>query len=428
MIMNVQSSVLDNGVQVITSSIPRVESVTVGIWVAVGARHESNRQAGISHFLEHLLFKGTRRRSAIDISRAIEGTGGYLNAFTQEESTCYYARVVADQTWTALDVLADMVLHPCLATGDIEKECGVILEEIAMYQDQPQHLVQDMLGRALWLDHPLGRPIIGLAASLKRMNRAELCRFRQRMYRPNGTIVALAGKVDHDDCVKAVRRLLGRIPRQRVQPFQPVMRSTAHEPVSLMAKDIEQMQLAVGFRHFGRHDGRRYHLRILNAVLGENMSSRLFQTVREQHGLAYSIHSSFQLLADTGAWIVGAGLDRKQTHKALGLIIREIEKVRRQTIPADEFRRARDYAIGQLKLSLESTTHHMMCLGEHLLSYGRFLSPEEAIRKLEAVTPADVQDLAAVLFRPERCSVAMIGPGLTPKDGAWIQDTVNRLK
>ena len=427
MMMDVKVSRLPNGMRVVTSAIPRVESVTLGIWVGVGARFESLHEAGASHFIEHLLFKGTKRRSAVEISQAIEGSGGYLNAFTQEESTCFYARVVCDQAWTALDVLSDMYRHPLMDHSDISKERGVILEEISMYKDQPQHLVQEMLGEALWKGHPVGRPIIGYAQSLSGMGTRDVIDFMNRMYVPSGTMVALAGKLKHEECVEQVRKFLGMVKARKAPGYRGVTSRVGIVREAFLKKEIEQTHLAFGFRHFGRHDSRRYALRILNTVLGENMSSRLFQVVREKHGLAYSVNSSFQLLDDTGAWIVSAGLDRKRHRKALDLIVKELVRVQEQDVGRAEFKRAKDYVIGQMRLSLESTSHQMMWVGDNLMSHGRFISTEETICLIERVTPEQVRAVANQVLRPSQSCVSIVSPDIGERDKRWIRAAVARL-
>jgi predicted Zn-dependent peptidase len=410
MLMDVQLSVLPNGLRVISSAIPRVESVTMGIWIGVGSRYETNAMAGVSHFLEHLLFKGTKRRSAKQISMAIEGRGGYLNAFTQEESTCYYARVARDQMTLALDVLTDMYLNPRMSEEDIVKERGVIVEEIMMYRDQPQQVVQELLTDALWKGHSLGRPIIGSPETLAAMDRARIDAFRCSAYIPSNTVFAFAGKVEHGECVRLVERFFGGLRGKALPPAPRVTARVRQEPLVLQGKDIEQTHLAMGVRIFGRHDKRRFALRILNTVLGENMSSRLFQVVREKHGLAYSVHSSFQLFEETGALVVSAGLDRKRTLKAVELILREIRRMKEKPVSPAEMKRARDYVVGQLRLGLESTTNQMLWVGDNMISYGKFLPPEDAIKNIQAVTAKDVQEVAESIFHEASTSIAMVAP------------------
>ncbi len=406
--MQVRCSRLSNGLRVVTAAMPHVESVSLGIWIGAGGRHEAGSQSGASHFIEHLLFKGTKRRSARDISRAIEGRGGDINAFTQEESTCYFARVSAEHCWEAMDVLADMYAHARFAPGDVKKERDVVLEEILMYRDQPHHQVEEMLGQLLWRNHPLGRPLTGDEGTLKGLGRRELLAFKKRHYTTRGTVLAFAGKVDHESCVECAQALLGGERGGAARRFLPVTPAVAQGRMQLVSKDVEQAHAAIGFRGFGRHDSRRYALKLLNVILGENMSSRLFQVVREEHGLAYSIQSAAHVFHDTGALVVSAGLDRDRLVPAVRLIVRELARVRRSPVGRAELRRAKDYAVGQIRMGLESTSNQMMWIGEHFMAYGRLITPEDTIAALQAVTPADVQQVARALLRPDRSSVAMV--------------------
>ncbi|HPG00004.1 MAG TPA: pitrilysin family protein [Kiritimatiellia bacterium] len=416
--MNFRETKLPNGVRVATAHMPSVESVAMGVWVGVGGRYETRRQSGVSHFIEHLLFKGTTSRSARDISQAIEGRGGYFNAFTQEESTCYYARISAEHMWSVLDILSDMYLHPRFAVADINKERGVIIEEIMMYRDQPQHVVQETLGNLLWVDHPLGRPLIGTPENISRMTRDEILRFKRDRYMAGNTMVVLAGKVDHDECVRRVGERMGGVPGRKNPAFEKVGRSTRQDDVSVVSKDIEQTHVAMGIRLFGRRDPRRYALKLMSVILGENMSSRLFQVVREKHGLAYSIHSSTQLLDETGILDVQAGVDCERIPKALEVILAEVNRLKEKPVGASELRRAKDYAIGQMRIGLESTTNQMMWVGEYLMSYGRFAQPAEVIRRVEAVTAEDIHGVARDVLHRRNTSFAMVtsGGGRTQED------------
>ena len=428
MLMDVRHTRLPGGLRVVTSRIPHVQSVTLGIWVGVGSRFEPAPLSGISHFTEHLLFKGTRRRSPRDISVAIEGRGGYLNAFTSEEHTCYYARVGFDHLNEALDVLSDMYLNSRFAAAEIVKERQVITEEIMMYRDQPRHAVQEMLTELLWEDHPLGRPVIGSTETLQRMNHRAFRDFVGRRYVAANTVVALAGQVDHDACVQAVQGLMKKLPAGRAAGgAKRVTPGVRQKRAAFEAREIEQTHLALGIRLFGYLDERRHPMRILSAVLGENMSSRLFQIVREKHGLAYSVHSSLHLFRDSGALVVSAGLDRKRKAQALKLIVGELERLKKKAVGAAELRRAKDYAIGQMRLGLESTTHQMMWIGDNFISRGRFMPPEQTIRKLAAVTAEDVRKLAGATLRRSHASLAIISPDLSREDQSAMRTALDKL-
>ncbi len=418
--MQVGDTRLANGLRVVTAAMPRVEGVSLGIWAGVGSRHETAAQAGMSHFMEHLLFKGTARRSSRAISSAIEGYGGYLNAFTQEESTCFYARVTYDRTASALDVLADMYTGARLDPRDIERERAVIIEEIMMYRDQPEHVVQEMLTAALWRGHPVGRPVIGSVESLQGMAREHLAAFRDRYYNAANTVVTLAGRVDHDDCVHLVERVLGGLPRGRRAGARRVTGRVGQRPRHVERKAIEQSHFAMGLRLFGYHDPRRYALKLLNVVLGENMSSRLFQVVRERRGLAYAIHSQAHLLDDTGALVVSAGLDRRRALQAVELVVRELRRLKETPVTRQEFNRAREYVTGQLRLGLERSSRQMMWLGSNILGHDRVVPPEEAMEHVRAVTLDDVQSLAAEWFTPAHASAALLAPDVSSGDGEAV--------
>jgi predicted Zn-dependent peptidase len=425
--MNVRETKLGNGLRVITAAMPEVESVSIGIWVGVGARYEDAPMSGVSHFIEHLLFKGTRRRSAGEISNAIEGRGGHLNAFTQEESTCFYARVAHEDAAHAMDVLADMFLNSVFAPGELDKERGVIVEEIMMYRDQPQQLVEELLGEALWKDHALGRPISGQPETVRAMSRDAVVSFMRSKYVADSTVVAVAGRLDHDACVRLAERRFGGLAGGPRPQCAPVGDGAAQCRVRTVSRDIEQNHLAMGLRVFGRDDPRRYPLKVLCTVLGGNMSSRLFQVVREKHGLAYSIHSGTHLFRDSGALAISAGLDRKRAMKALDLILRELVRLRERPVSAAELRRARDFLIGQLKLSLENTSSQMMWIGDNLITRERFVPPQELVDAIAAVSAEDVQRIAREVLVGRRLSLAMVAPGLDDAMGARIGDALAAL-
>lgn len=422
MLLLFNATQLPNGIRVATANMPSVESVAMGVWVGVGGRYEDKRISGVSHFIEHLLFKGTKTRSARDISQAIEGRGGYFNAFTQEESTCYYARISAEHLKSTFAILSDMYMNPKFAAADINKERGVIIEEIMMYKDQPQHLVQEILGELLWRDHALGRPLIGTTETVGKVSRADILNFKNSKYVADNTVIVFAGKVDHEECVKLVAGRLGHIRGSRKPVYLPVTGQTAQNDVVVHPKDIEQTHVALGIRLFGRHDKRRYSLKLLSIILGENMSSRLFQVVREKHGLAYSIHSSIQLFDETGVLDIQAGVDCDRLGRAIELILSELARIKDKPVGDQELRRAKDYAIGQLRIGLESTSNQMMWVGENLMSYGRFIQPSEVVRKVEAVSEKDIYRVAGEVLNSRSLSVAMVTPGGGDKHAHLIRD------
>jgi predicted Zn-dependent peptidase len=405
-----RSTQLKPGLTVATAEMPHMSSVSVGLWVGIGSRYEPAELNGVCHFIEHLLFKGTRRRSAKEISEAVEGIGGYLNAFTSEEATCFHARAGYDRFPVLLDVLMDMFLNSKFDPAEIDKEREVIKEEMAMYLDEPQHQVQELLNATLWPDQPLGRPITGTPKSLDGLNRSRLISYLRKNYAPTGILVVAAGNLKHNHVVRAVRRYAGHF-RAGVRPrFANARSEQGASKINLLTKKTEQTQIALGIRTCSRHDERRFALRLLNAILGENMSSRLFQVIRENHGLAYSIYSTPSFFADTGDLVISAGLDTGNLPKTMKLITRELRRLREVPVATAELRRARDYVTGQMDLSLESTESQMNWVGEQMLGYGKILAAREIKRKLSAIRPADIRAVARDFFRPERLNLAMVSP------------------
>jgi predicted Zn-dependent peptidase len=401
---------LQNGLTVATAEMPHMLSVSVGLWVGVGSRYEPAPLNGVCHFIEHLLFKGTRKRSAKEISQAVEGLGGYLNAFTSEEMTCFHARAGSDRFNELLDVLLDMFLDSRFDPLEISKEREVIKEEIAMVLDEPQHHVQELLNATLWPGQPLGRPITGTPQTLTALTRPRLLGFLRDYYVPANTLIVAAGKLKHRQVLRAVARYASRFHTAAPPSFTPARSDQRAPNLCLFTKDTEQTQIALALRACSRRDPRRYALRLLNTILGENMSSRLFQTVREDRGLAYSIYSTPSFFADTGDLVISAGLDTGNLLKVLQLILRELRRLR-ETVPgAAELLRARDYVIGQIDLTLESADNQMNWLGEQLLGYGRIVRPAELKRRLRTVTPAEIRSVARDFFRPERLNLALVSP------------------
>lgn len=424
--LSVHISALPNGLKVVTVPVTDVDSAALGVWISCGGRHEPALRSGIAHFIEHLLFKGTRHHSAKEISEAIEGRGGYFNAFTQEESTCYYARVAAEHAQSVFQLLAEMYSEPLFAPDDIEREREVILEEIALYNDQPQHVVEEMLGAMLWPDHPLGRPLTGTEKTVKALSRKDLLMFKQRHYRPNNTIVLFVGRTEKEQCERWAEQSLGNYPAAPLAKAAPVNPRMKQLRFAAKRKDVEQTHLAMGFRTFGRHGPRRYALKLLSVILGENMSSRLFQVVREQYGLAYSIQSAAGLFADTGVLTISAGVDVDRTEQALIRILNEVSRLRREKIGQRELRRAKEYTIGQLRIGLENTGNQLLWVGENLLAYGRVIQPDDYIREIHAVNAEEILHLAQNILTLSRFSFAMISPHPEVRARAMFRKALSR--
>ena len=400
----------ESGVTIATAEMPHMASVSLGIWVGVGGRYEPAELCGASHFIEHMLFKGTRLRTAREISQDVEGIGGYLNAFTTEESTCFYAKAAHDQFHHVWDVLADMFLNSRFDPAELEKERNVIKEELAMYLDQPHHQVQELLNETIWPNQPLGRPLTGTTKTLDSLSRAELLAYRLKNYVSKSTLITLAGNIDHRAAVKTISRLAARFKEANRPIFLPADSRQTAPRLRHHRKSTEQTQLALGIRTCSRHDDRRFALRLLNVMLGENMSSRLFQVVREDNGLAYSICSSLGFFDDVGTLNISAGVETEKLEKALKLIIGELAVFTQDLPSRGELRRARDYIFGQLDLNLENTENQMTWLGEQYLGYGKIISPEEVKSRIAEVTPREIRSVARDFFSPDRLNLAVVSP------------------
>jgi predicted Zn-dependent peptidase len=401
---------LPNGLTIATAEMPHMTGVSVGLWVGIGSRYEPAEVNGVCHFIEHLLFKGTKKRTAKEISEAVEGVGGYLNAFTSEEATCFHARACHERFEDLLDVLMDMIHNSKFSPAEIAKERQVIKEEIAMYLDEPQHLVQELLNATIWPEHPLGRPITGTGETLDRLDRNKLLAYLRSNYIANKSVLVVTGNVKHKRALKAVSRYASRFQNGAAPKSAPVRGDQNAPRLKLFTKDTEQTQLALGIRTCSRHDERRYALRLLNTIVGENMSSRLFQIIREDRGLAYSVYSTPSLFEDTGDLVISAGLDADNLPKTLRLILRELRRLAETPPSAAELRRARDYVLGQIDLGQESTENQMNWIGEQLLGYGRIFSPNEVKRRLREVTPSQIRGVAQDFFRPSGFNLALVSP------------------
>lgn len=404
-------SQLSNGVTVLSAAMPQMASVAVGVWIGAGGRYESADRNGVSHFLEHMMFKGSRRRTAREISNAIEGVGGYLNAYTSEEHTCYYARAHHQHFGRLVEVLMEMVREPLLEPGEIAKERAVIKEEVAQTLDEPSQHVGDLLNECSWPGHPLGRPLTGTEETLDRLGRKEMLDYLRRHYVAPAWVVTAAGNLDHRELVRAVEPQSRKIRSGKRPTFEPAVSAQREVRVLMDRRKIEQSQIALGIRTCSRRDPARYAVRLLNAVLGENMSSRLFQRVREDHGFAYNIGSTTSFWEDTGDIVVNAGMEPGKIEPALGLVIREMRTLATRRVSARELDQARDYVLGQMDLALEGTENCMMALGEEWLGAGRVMDPGEFRQHLTSVTAENIRAVASEYFRRGSLNLAIVGEG-----------------
>lgn len=400
--------VLDNGLRLITETMPHVRSVSIGVWLTRGSRHEGDDRAGIAHFVEHMLFKGTETRSAEDLAQAIDSIGGQLDAFTSKEYASYYIKVLDEHLPLAVDLLSDIILRPAFAAEDVEREKKVILEEFKMVEDTPDDLVHEVFTQHFWEGHPLGRPILGTREAVEALTPLAIRDYFAGAYVAGHIIIAAAGNLDHQRLRDLVTGAFAELPRAG--------RDAAQAPPSVVpqvivrTKEIEQSHVCLGTSGYPqKHDG-RYVSYVLNTVLGGSMSSRLFQNIREKRGLAYSVFSSLSAYRDAGALTVYAGCGADQVDEVVALTVQELRGLKQAPIPDAELRRAKDHLKGSLMLSLENTASRMSHLARQEIYFDRFFSLDETLEGVERVTSADVQRVAGELFAHGTLGLTVLGP------------------
>jgi len=405
-----QKTKLDNGLQIVTSRMPSMQSVALGIWIKVGGRYETAGNKGISHYLEHLLFKGSKKYSCRQIKESIEGVGGSLNGFTAEEYTCYLAKMPSRHLERSLDVLSDMVLNPSLCAEEVEKEKTVILEELKMYKDLPQSYVHELLDELLWPGQPLGMSIIGTVESVQSIGSHSLSAYQKQYYVSPSIMVVAAGVLEHKKIVTRVKKLFSVLKGKQGTAFTKAEQGQTVPQLTILSKDTEQTHLVLGFHSFKRGHSLRYAQSLLHIIMGANMSSRLFNEVREKRGLAYEIGTQLKRFEDAGAFLVHAGMDNNKVEEALKVVLEELVKPKNEPVTNDEFKRAKEYYLGQLMLTLEDTLEHMLWMGEYGLMLDRVSTLNEVVREVNKVTRKDVQEVARHLFKEENLNLALIGP------------------
>ena len=404
-------TVLPGGLRVVTEAMPGVRSCSVGVWVPVGSRDETPALAGTSHFLEHLLFKGTTTRSALDIASAMDAVGGEFNAFTEKEHTCFYATVLDRDLPLAVGIISDVVLNATVTAQDVAVERSVVLEEIAMRDDDPADLVHDEFAAALFGDTPLGRPILGTVESIGALTRRQISGYYRRRYEPAGMVVSVAGNVEHTETVKLVRRAFAERVRPAAIPARPTVGDVAAPAVSstVVPDDTEQANIVLGGYGVSRHDDRRFAVGVLSAALGGGMSSRLFQRIREERGLAYSVYSFSSGYSDTGQFGVYAGCQPGKADEVLALIVAELDAAARGEFTDAEIERGKGQMRGGIVLGLEDSNSRMTRIGKSELVYADVLGVDDLLARVDAVTPGDVADVAAELLGRPRC-LTVVGP------------------
>ncbi len=408
MVEEYRKSVLPSGIRVVTERMPHVRSVAVGIWVDTGSRDEPAERGGVSHLIEHLVFKGTESRTGEEIARTMDSVGGQMDAFTAKEHTCFFVSVLDEHLPLAVDLLTDILRHPLFGTEDIEKEKTVVLQEIKMVEDTPDDLIHDLFAERVWPGHPLGRPILGRREVIQGLSRDTIRGHFQQEYSPAKITVAVAGNADH---ARVLGLLAPRFEGFEGPPAQPDGRPpTPRVAVDVVEKGLEQVHVIGGFPGLPHTAPGRYALYVLNDIIGGSMSSRLFQQVRERQGLVYSIHSGTEAYRDTGLLYVYAATDAANFATVLKLILKEIRDLKKDGIRADELRRARDHLKGNLMLSLESTSSRMSRLAKQELYFGSFFSLDEMLAAIDAVREEDVQALIHRLLDEEQLSILTLGP------------------
>lgn len=403
---------LPNGLKLVLCPDDHVESVCFGLFVASGSRHEAPEDAGISHFIEHMLFKGTAKRSALEISQAIEGHGGNFNAYTSEESTCFYAYLPCEFLATGVDVISDMYVNAAIPEAEFERERNVVLEEIKMYGDEPDSVASENLSRAMFPKNPLGLPIAGTGETLRGMTPETLRAYISKAYVPAATVAVVAGRFDSGEARRLVVDALGGLGGGVPLPFRRV--GARPRPVKEIRaeRDVQQMQLAIGYRMFGVRASmhKKAAANVFNGIMGRSMSSRLFQSVREKRGLSYDIQSNVQFFEDVGGWAVTAGLDASRSEEALAVIDRELARIRAKRPSAAEVRRAKDFLMGNFRLGLEQVRSRMFYFGNCVMTYGDVRSPESIVADIAAIAPDDVLEVANEILRDDYRSVSWVTP------------------
>lgn len=406
---DIHRHVLTNGVRVVTERMPNVRSVSVGIWIGTGSREESETDAGISHFVEHMVFKGTKKRSAEAIAREVDSIGGGLDAFTSKEVVSFNVKVLDEHVPEAFDIITDLVRNPRFDNSDIEKEKGVILEELKMEVDNPEYLAHELFSSHFWKGHGLGRSILGTRSTIRAFDRDRIERYHREIYSPSNILVTAAGNLNHKRLGQLAEEQLGDLKRRRATKHGH--KPTPHAPLVVRdKKSVEQVHLYVGVPSIAMPDESRHACYILNAILGGGMSSRLFQNIREKQGLAYAVYSELAMYRDAGCMIIYAGTSARSAERVVKSIAHELHEAAATKVSPEELRRAKDHLKGSIVLGLESTSSRMANLARQETYFGSFMSMDEMLDRVERVTAEEVQVLAQKFFQPKQMAVAMLGP------------------
>ena len=411
--MTFKKTTLKNGIRIVSKKMPHARSVSMGVWVNVGARDESDPESGLSHFIEHMIFKGTRKRSAYQIAKEFDAIGGHTNAFTAMENTCYHARVMDTQTETMVEILSDIFINSVFDPVEIDKERPVILQEIGMVEDSPEEYVHVLSGNNFWGENPLGRSILGNPQNIFKFDAQTIRRFFHRLYQPERIVISAAGNLDHSRLVDLIQPLFETI--KSGNGFPPRITPQSCPGVFLTRRDLEQVHICLSTQGLPVTDPRRYTFSLLNTILGGNMSSRLFQEVREKRGLAYSVYSFISSHGDTGMFGVYAGVAPDKAEETTRLILDEINKMRNEGVNPSELKGAIEYTKGGLLLASESIDNQMVRSAQNEIHFGHNIPLQDIIENVEAVTRDDILELANELFNPEQMALTLLGQSVNDK-------------
>lgn len=403
-----QKTILDNGIRVVTEAIPTLESVSLGIWITTGSRDEGVKENGLSHFIEHLLFKGTERRSAFDISREIESVGGSINAFTGKEYTCLHAKVLQKDVALAVDILSDIIANSAFDPQEIERERMVVLQEIKMVEDSPDDYIHDLFHRSFWGDHPLGYPITGMRENVLSFQREEITAYFRENYTPDKMVVAAAGRLDHRRLLELVEAQLGRL-ETTPAPLQREGAQGGKTRIQATYRELEQVHFCLGTRGIPYGHRLRFAGHTLNTMVGGNMSSRLFQEIREKRGLTYSIYSFLSTYTDTGLFGVYAGTTKDEVEEVVVIILQELRSIREGKIRMEDLSAAKEYLRGSIILSLEGSDGRMSRLAKEEICFDRYIPVHETLQELEGVSKKDIDDVAQEMLNPDTLCLTLLG-------------------
>ena len=404
----VNKTILSNGVTIISKAMPYVRSVSMGVWVSTGARDESEAESGLSHFIEHMIFKGTQKRSALQIAKEFDAIGGQSNAFTAMEHTCYHAKVVDEKLPTMVDILSDIFLYSVFDKNEIEKERPIIFQEIGMVEDNPEEFIHIMASQNYWGDHPLGRSVLGNRENILRFDTDKIRHFFKRFYQPERILITAAGNIEHHQLIDLLAPCFESIlPTKNRFPLRTV--PTGQHSVTILPKSLEQVHICLSMPGLAISDPKRFALTLLNTVLGGNMSSRLFQKIREDKGLAYSIYSFASSHQDAGMFGVYTAVNPDQDQITIELILDELSQLKRFTISSSELSDSKDYIKGNLYLAAESPDNQMVRLAHNELYFSRHVSINEVVKNIESVTVKDIRELAQKLFAPGKLALSLLG-------------------